>query len=358
MTTIRKLWKLFLYAGIEKEEYEKMLPGIRKENRTLLRVFSLLGAVMFFLLLIASLLSNGFATSNSTTYLVCGIEMLIILLCSHFVVPKHPALVTLFVYLFEITLYVFGIHISMLHAEKAAVSAVAFLLVSPLLFYDRPIRLTALIAAAVTAFCWIVIRRKAPDVAETDVWNMITFGAVSVASTVFLMSIKIRALAQSREIEYLSQTDLLTGVKNRNHFEERLQSYPETCTSNLICVYADANELHELNNREGHPAGDRMLREVGAAMQSLFGPEHTYRIGGDEFIAFRADDRPESLSAEVEQMKQNLAKMGYHVSFGIAAAEKPQGKMDISGLVNEAESQMFAAKRAFYSSTEHDRRSR
>jgi hypothetical protein len=39
------------------------------------------------------------------------------------------------VYVFEIMLYLFGISISMLHAESPAVSAVAFLLVSPLLFH-------------------------------------------------------------------------------------------------------------------------------------------------------------------------------------------------------------------------------
>ena len=74
----------------------------------------------------------------------------------------------LFVYIFEIELYVFGIHISMLHAEKAAVSAIAFLLVSPMLFYDRPARLTALIAGVVTIFCVIVIRFKAPDAQKVE----------------------------------------------------------------------------------------------------------------------------------------------------------------------------------------------
>lgn len=126
MSNIRQLWKLFLCAGVEKEEYHKLLPSIREENRVLLNIFSQLAAGMFFLLLLSSMLSHGFAAQNSTTYLVCGIGMLMILFCSHFILPRHPALVMVLVYIFEIMLYVFGIHISMLHAEKAAVSAVAF----------------------------------------------------------------------------------------------------------------------------------------------------------------------------------------------------------------------------------------
>ena len=358
VTGIRKFRDLFLYAGVEKEEYEKLLPGIHAENRRLLNVFSLLAAVMFFLLFVASTFSDNFASINGATYLLCGIEMLAVLLCSRFVLPKHPALVMLLVLVFEVTLYAFGIHISMLHADKPAVSAVALLLVSPLLFYDRPIRLSVLVAVVVTVFCGMVICAKTPDVAVADVWNMVTFGIVAVATTLFTMSVKIRSLAQSKQIEYMSQTDLLTEAKNRNHYENQLLGYPKMCTSSLACVYADVNGLHEMNNKHGHAAGDKMLCEVSEAMRQRFGNEHTYRIGGDEFVAFVVDGQSERLSSDIDQLKQSLGKKGYHVSFGIAVREKTQGEMNMQELVNEAEANMFASKREFYSQSKHDRRSR
>ncbi len=358
MELLQKLRKLLLYGGVEKEEFNGLTSSIHEENQILLRVFSQLAGIMFFLLYIVSMLYNGFATVNSSTYLVCGIVMLAIMLCVNHVVPKHPTLVVVLVYLFEIVLYVFSIRISMLHADKPAVSAVAFLLVSPLLFYDRPVRLSALIAVDVAVFCVMVLCSKQPEIAETDVWNMVTFGVVATATTLFIMRIKIRALAQSRQIEYLSQIDLLTGLKNRNHYENRLQNYAQMCTSNLICVYGDVNGLHEMNNRQGHLAGDRMLREVAAAMQRYFGPEHTYRIGGDEFVAFQADARPEKTSVEVDGMRQVLAEKGYPVSFGIAVREKAQGDLDMDEIVKEAENNMFSAKREFYRQPEHNRRSR
>lgn len=353
-----KLWKLFLYGGVEKEEYDKLLPDIHEENRKLLKVFSQIAAGMFFLLFVASIVTRGFAAANSMTYVLSTIEMLIIVFCARFILPKYPALVMMFVYIFEIMLYVFGIYISMLHADKPAVSAISFLLVSPLLFYDRPVRLNALIAAIVAAFCGIVVRFKAPDVAETDVWNAVTFGIVAAATTVFTMSIKIRALAQRRQIQYMSETDLLTGVKNRNHYENRLKAYPGMCASNLICVYADVNSLHEMNNRYGHPAGDKMLREVAEAIRQCYGQEHTYRIGGDEFVAFRVDGQPDELPAEVCRLKQELDEKGYSISIGTAVREKAQGGLDIYELVSEAETNMSAAKQLFYRQSGHDRRSR
>ena len=358
MSGIQKIGKLFLYAGVEKEEYEQLLPLMHEENRELLRLFSQLAAVMFLVLYIASMLTNGFAATNSTTYLICATGMLLILFCTCFVVPKYPALVMVLVFLFEVLLYTFGIRISLLHAEKAAVSAIAFLLVTPLLFYDRPIRLTALIGAAVAVFVAIVARFKAPDVAESDIWNMVTFGVVAVVTTLFIMRIKIHALSQSRQIEYMGQTDLLTGTKNRNHYETRLKGYPGLCASNLICVYADVNGLHEMNNREGHPAGDRMLCAVAAEIRKDFGEEHTYRVGGDEFVAFRVDGKPEDLPFEIDLLKQVLAKKGYHISVGTAVREKTQGEMDVYALASEAESNMLADKREFYRRSENDRRSR
>lgn len=358
MDVWQELKKLFLYAGVDKEEYHALSAAIRKENPVLLRVFSKLAGIMSFLLFIASLITRGFVTVNSSTYLICGIIMLEIMLCARFLAPKRPGLIGPLVYLFEIVLFVFSIRISMLHADKPAVSAVAFLLVSPLLFYDRPVRLCTLIAADAAAFCAIVLFTKQPEVAETDVWNMVTFGVVAVASTVFTMSIKMRALAQTRQIEYMSQTDLLTGLKNRNIYEERLKKYPELCTSNLLCVYGDVNGLHEMNNRQGHLSGDKMLREVAAALRAIFGPEHTYRVGGDEFAAFRIDAEPQTPAAELEGMKQALARKGYHVSFGMTVREKGQEPFDMQALVREAESAMFSAKREFYRQPEHDRRSR
>ena len=349
---------LLLYAGAGKETYNLLRPAIQEENRVLLRVFSRIGCIFFFLLYLVSVLYGGFASANGTAYFTCGIAMLSLMLCGRFLLRKRPSFVGSLVYLFEITLYVFSISVSLLHTDKPAVSAIAFLLVTPLLFYDRPARVCALIAADVAAFCVIVRDFKQPDVAETDVWNMVTFGAVAIAVTIFIMRIKIRSLSQSREIEYLSQTDVMTGAKNRNHYEKQLQKYPEMCASGLVCVYADANGLHELNYREGHEAGDRMLFAVADALRHSFGAEHTYRVGGDEFVAFQADGNLEDVLFQVDRMRQSLTEKGYCVSFGVAAQDRAKGALNMEELVKEAESRMFSDKRDFYRQPENNRRRR
>ena len=345
---LKKFPKLFLYAGVEKEEYDSLKSSIHDENLLLLRVFSLIGGMMFILLFIASMITTGFANINSFTYMMCAVVMLVIMICVKCSAQNHPTVVNVLVYLFEIVLYVFSIRISMLHAEKPAVSAVAFLLVTPLLFYERPIRISALIVADIVVFSLIVFHYKTPDIVETDVWNMVTFGIVAIVSSVFTMSIKIRGLVQRKQIEYLSQTDLLTGLKNRNHYEGQLQKYQKNFTSELVYVYADVNGLHELNNSQGHAAGDKMLQEVASTMRDYFGTEHTYRIGGDEFAAFGIDVEFGKILDDIEQIKQILSRMGYFVSFGTATRNKDQFPFDIQEMIKEAETAMYSAKEEFY----------
>ena len=55
MARLIRLRNLFLYAGLERETFHDLRPVIHKENLVLLRLFSLLASVMFFLLLITSI---------------------------------------------------------------------------------------------------------------------------------------------------------------------------------------------------------------------------------------------------------------------------------------------------------------
>ena len=83
-----------------------------------------------------------------------------------------------------------------------------------------------------------------------------------------------------------------------------------------------------------------------------------FRVGGDEFIAFRPDGRPENLPLEIEQIRRALAEKGYHLSLGTSVRSKAGGRMDMLEIVSEAESRMYADKKEFYSDSENDRRSR
>ena len=118
----------------------------------------------------------------------------------------------------------------------------------------------------------------------------------------------------------------------------------------------DVNGLHELNNSQGHEAGDQMLRSVASGLRACFGSRHTYRVGGDEFIVFVCDAPAEDTKKRLRELAETLKGKGYFVSAGFARADVPIG--DVDGLVKTAEKRMYAEKQAYYQDPANDRRAR
>ena len=59
----------------------------------------------------------------------------------------------------------------------------------------------------------------------------------------------------------------LTGLYNRASFERIFRQRWES----FSVVYIEGNHLHEVNNREGHEAGDRQIRAIADALGRTFG---------------------------------------------------------------------------------------
>ncbi|MCR4747615.1 MAG: hypothetical protein K5836_04010 [Clostridiales bacterium] len=74
--------------------------------------------------------------------------------------------------------------------------------------------------------------------------NLVTFGFVTIVVNLFLMKFKIKALYESKMVVYLSETDVLTGLKNRNQFEKMLQNYQHAFENNYHVSFgvAEATE--------------------------------------------------------------------------------------------------------------------
>lgn len=156
----------------------------------------------------------------------------------------------------------------------------------------------------------------------------------------------VRTRKEIQEKEKLATTDLLTGLKNRNAYEQTLKQYMNERPEPFSCVYADANGLHELNNSQGHLAGDRMLQSVADALTDAFDGEDVYRIGGDEFLVFTQTD--EGTAAERAAGAQDVvSEAGYHVSVGTAAGIKTA---TVAAIVKAAEQEMYEDKRRYYQS--------
>ncbi len=93
-----------------------------------------------------------------------------------------------------------------------------------------------------------------------------------------------RALLE-RELEELSFTDKLTGLRNRNYLESRVRDYVRGDDFPCSLIAGDCNYLKQVNDNLGHEYGDMLLRRVAAAIKETV-PEDCIpmRVGGDEFL--------------------------------------------------------------------------
>lgn len=147
-----------------------------------------------------------------------------------------------------------------------------------------------------------------------------------------------------KKTKLISETDLLTECYNRNKYEIDMANLVHRPGSYLGCVYVDVNGLRERNNQSGHDQGDLMLRIVAEHIREVFGKEHTYRIGGDEFVVMLYH-KPENVQDRIEKLVGSIEKMGYSVAVGFAEQNSTR---DAAALTRLAEQIMYQEKNKYY----------
>lgn len=110
---------------------------------------------------------------------------------------------------------------------------------------------------------------------------------------------------------HTSTTDELTGLPNRRQIFECMEKLRERCNvdrTKLACIVFDIDDFKRYNDIYGHPAGDELLRSVGAAFSECakkFGIS-VGRIGGEEFMAVWEERSCERAELIAEQMRASV----------------------------------------------------
>lgn len=354
---VERVKRLLLYAGVDKEEFQKLQPMFMESNRQNIERYSIIVVAIFAFMFVSTFFVNGLFLNNSILYIVTMMVSLVIFVLAKFLKAKAAdsmAMSFLVTYLFMILLYVEAIRVSTIHPDLLAVTFIGILLVVPHLFADRPLNMIMLQLVMAILFCFVVTRFKYPEVAYVDCINTSMFFLVSIIAVLITVPLRIKNLSHTAQILYLSENDLLTGLHNRNCYENHLKDYEEQLSKGLICVFADANGLHHLNDTQGHAAGDLMLQTIANEIKKAFGLTDSYRIGGDEFVIFTVSDSMEEVENKVSEITTACKTAGYSVSFGIAQANEKTSKIQV--LIDAAEHLMYDWKEIFYKNPENNRR--
>lgn len=345
---------VLLRAGLTPEEYGRIQKDVQEENRKSLLTFSGITVVFLLIMFLLSFVSEDVEV-NRWVYLSVMLVTAAMFAVAYFNKPEKNGVLLLVIYAFVILLFSFGIVLgTVTRPDEQTVTFVALLLTVPLLFTDRPIRMVVCIFLAIVSFIITATFVKEDYVLVADVIDVTVFGTISAIICTYMMSLKYQRFSYARKVSILSETDLLTGLRNRNSYEQQLKAYSSMDNQVLGCIYVDVNGLHELNNTKGHAAGDKMLQFVGKTLQSAFGEKAAFRIGGDEFVVLVSDEEEVGIQGKIEHIQALVEAESYHVSIGYSLGNTT----DISRLVSTAEEHMYAAKRRFYQQSGIDRRAR
>ncbi|HEY7595271.1 MAG TPA: diguanylate cyclase [Actinophytocola sp.] len=154
----------------------------------------------------------------------------------------------------------------------------------------------------------------------------------------------------------LATTDVLTGLRTRRFFGAQLPVEivkARRSGAKLAVLIVDIDHFKSINDRYGHPAGDRVLVEVARRLRESVRPSDVLaRYGGEEFALVVASVNAEELAAIGERLRNQVASsqiqvatdVWLHVTVSIGTASLPMNGGTPAELITTADRALYAAK--------------
>ncbi len=120
-----------------------------------------------------------------------------------------------------------------------------------------------------------------------------------------------KLLAVNATLIELSETDKLTGLKNRRFFQDKLEqqlnSYYESAKPFSLCIL-DIDHFKKVNDTFGHQVGDDVLAQLAQLLTQRARKEDTVaRYGGEEFVMILPDTEIAAAKEVGEQIRKTVA---------------------------------------------------
>jgi diguanylate cyclase len=173
----------------------------------------------------------------------------------------------------------------------------------------------------------------------------------------YITTLLVADLQKGRTLfKELADTDEMTNLLNKRSFMPMYARAAEEALQNghaLTVMMIDADNLKEVNDKQGHQAGDKLILTVAKAISDcLRSTDIVCRYGGDEFVAVLPKVDPDKAFELGERLRNAVAntsfdvggkRIGATVSIGIATY--PHQVSDITQLMEKADETLYVSKR-------------
>ncbi|QBE67473.1 EAL domain-containing protein [Pseudoduganella lutea] len=195
----------------------------------------------------------------------------------------------------------------------------------------------------------------------SEIWLHLTANPLFDADGGFLGALALASdISEHRESTELAwhqaNFDALTGLPNRNMFQERLRHEMKKARRErgfLALLFIDLDQFKQINDRFGHQQGDALLVQAAARLGACMRATDTLaRIGGDEFVAILpglghvqdAERVAQDIIAVLNRPFELAGGEQGHISGSIGIALYPSDAADAEELLRHADQAMYAAK--------------
>lgn len=203
---------------------------------------------------------------------------------------------------------------------------------------DRSIVFQPVVRDAAPIALLVVAWRSARDVVSDHVLAALELLAAEAAVAIERADLMAELAVQAR-------SDALTGLGNRRRWDERLEhdlAHARRSREPLSVALLDLDRFKRFNDRYGHQAGDRLLKEAAAGWRHALRDSDTLvRWGGEEFAVLL----PRCSAAEAHALLERLRARtpgGQTCSAGVAQWDREEAP---EALVDRADRALYEAKR-------------
>ena len=207
--------------------------------------------------------------------------------------------------------------------------------------------MTALGAFWGLLFCWVIMSLTGNLLVPCIIMGGI-LGLIYSCITLFVLRLYSAEKFRNQKLDSEIRKDTLTGLYNRNAFDnDIIRMNPEAVYS---MIFLDADNFKDYNDIYGHQAGDKILVNcAGIIKSSIRVVDFAYRYGGEEFVVILSG----CSKKEAEKIAQNIVEnicsndISPYPSMAISAgvASIPEDVHSFDQLTNASDLALLQAKK-------------
>ena len=179
----------------------------------------------------------------------------------------------------------------------------------------------------------------------SELWISVSLSPLEAAGQQLVIAIA-RDVTERRSMQerlrYLGSHDTLTQLYNRGYFDEEIARLARGRVFPVSVLVIDLDGLKQINDRDGHAAGDRLLQDAAAVLRAAFRAEDVVaRLGGDEFGVLLPGVVEADHQRAITRLRDGALAAGVELSIGGAIAHAGD---DLAPALQRADMAMYADK--------------